>query len=151
MQDRWVVEAISESSVRFSVSFQITFFKRTMLKSIISKNIKLETKNWFLGYLKFVKRALQEDDGKIAPPSPNAITSKVDSLETEIPSYIQDGKRSVTLTIITAVLLMVLLAIAVQMFYLQQSIAILHDQMTSMRQENLELRSALQQVFSSHA
>ena len=46
-------------SLVLTVKFRLVFTKRTMLKSIITKNCASETTNWFAGYVKMIRNALR--------------------------------------------------------------------------------------------
>jgi hypothetical protein len=141
VEDRWVVEALSDNSVRFSVYFQITFFKRTMIKPLIQKNIKAETKKWFQGYVTFIKRALHKEyDRKDSSPLP--ITTSEDDLDDTV------EKRGTWFMDVTPTSILVVLVVAVlmaQLFYLQRAVVDLQDQLALMRRDTLELTTVLRQ------
>lgn len=71
VHDRWVVEAARDATageLTMTVTFRIEFTKTTMLKPIIQKNIRQQTKNWFQGYVKMLHQVLaQENDGLTSP------------------------------------------------------------------------------------
>jgi VAD1 Analog of StAR-related lipid transfer domain len=151
VEDRWVVETLSDNSVRFTVYFQIDFFKRTMIKALIQKNVKTETKKWFQGYVNFINRALHEDsDRKGRPQSPIAASyGEVDkenfseTLEHRDAAYFRVGG----LTTICVVLLVVATLFA-QLLFLRRNVRDLQDQVAMMRQDTLEVRAMLQQIVA---
>ena len=152
VEDRWIVESISDSAVRFTVYFQINFSKRTMIKPLIQKNIKMETKKWFQGYVTFLQRALHEDSDR-KETSPSLVAPSDDDLKAEASSE-SEGKRgpwfSSTAGSVTS-LYMCLVVVAVaslmaQLFYLQRMVLNLQEQLTLMRTDSLELRTLLREV-----
>ena len=81
VEDQWVIEQSSQSqspqskkndsnddthasyySLTLSVKFRSVFVKRTMFKSMITKNVISETNKWFIGYEKMMKVALQSKE-----------------------------------------------------------------------------------------
>ena len=76
IEDRWVFEPIpainsdpsdsrnmatempQPSAIKLTVTFRIVFFKRTMLKSLIQKNVRQENRNWVHGYVAMVEKVL---------------------------------------------------------------------------------------------
>lgn len=58
--DQWLIEAVSGGIIRFSVRFQTTFTKRTILKGVIQSSTRTETKQWFASYVKMMEAALGE-------------------------------------------------------------------------------------------
>ena len=62
VQDRWVVESIGAGSqVRLTARYSIRFTKRALLKSLIQKSIRKETKEWWQGYIAFMSSAVDQD------------------------------------------------------------------------------------------
>ena len=68
IQDHWVLEAVGENQVRLTVRYDTRFIKRSMFKSIISKSIRKETKEWMAGYLDMVQSVLAEKASHVANP-----------------------------------------------------------------------------------
>ena len=75
VQDQWIVElpnneiavattpdegtkSLPKPCLQFSVSFQIHFLKRTMLKPLIQKTIRQEAKQWYQSYVKMIQDSL---------------------------------------------------------------------------------------------
>jgi len=176
IEDRWVVESMtdttttsSSSKVVFTVSFQVNFSKRTMMKPLIQKNIKIETKKWFQGYVEFIQRSLHEDcDRKedsptslvVNPPTTDngGYTGKdLNKSDTEGSKrgflwFATDrAKTTSTSTSMVSLLLFLILLIlmvavsilSIQLFNLHHSILLLQDQVTILRSETAELRNLL--------
>ena len=62
VMDHWVVEVVKGADppqVTLSVKFGASFKKRTFLKSIITKNVKAGTQEWFQGYTVMAQTALK--------------------------------------------------------------------------------------------
>ena len=154
VEDRWIVEALSDNTVRFMVTFQINFSKRTMIKPLIQKNIKMETKKWFQGYVTFLQRALQEDSGRKERP-PSLVAALEDDLKREAfveteetrgaASWFRTATSSVPSWSISVVLLVVT-SLVVQLFFLQRTVLDLQEQLVLMRLDSLELRTLLREV-----
>jgi hypothetical protein len=95
VEDRWVFEAVEVSDptlenggddgggfdssrrsplssyhIKLTVTFRIIFFKRTMLRSLIQKNVKQENRNWVKGYVSMVQQALEAQDIGAVKPAP---------------------------------------------------------------------------------
>lgn len=62
VNDRWVIEPAEneKDSLRLSSSFEIEFTKRSLFRSIIEKNIKKETGDWWKGYARMLQEALAD-------------------------------------------------------------------------------------------
>jgi hypothetical protein len=52
-------DSLSKEALTVTVKFRVVFVKRTMFKSIITKNVISETKKWFIGYEKMMKVGLK--------------------------------------------------------------------------------------------
>jgi len=77
VKDHWVVETNSSNGVILSIKFGADFHKRTILKSVIVKNIRSSTKEWFQGYESMVQEAVKDQPGTTAKPAVAA--SEIDS------------------------------------------------------------------------
>ena len=143
VEDRWSVESIGESSVHLRVTFRIVFTKRTMFKPIIQKNVKAETKKWFHGYAKFLRQALQEDDKKEGiPPSDSEIEPPEDALE----GSKREPSLSLPATSMEISLFLIVVALILQIFFLQRSVASLNSEVLLIRSEQQGLVSLLDEL-----
>lgn len=156
VEDRWVIESIddNEGSVRISVYFQIVFSKRTIFKSIIQKNVKAETKKWFVGYAKFLRRALHEDDKKEdsneSPPSPLGVSdSETEPISGEEEEEEDNKKLFWSSRTMVWSLFVLLCVMALQIVNLQRSMYIMHSQLTALQQQNQELTAMMKQLMES--
>ena len=66
VRDRWVIESLEghRNALQLSSSFEIQFIKRTLFRSIIEKNIKKETGEWWNGYSRMLHDTLARKDEK---------------------------------------------------------------------------------------
>lgn len=152
MEDRWIVEYISKSSVTITVSFQLIFSKRTMFKSIIQKNSKAETKKWFSGYAKFLVRALRDDDQK---EGENVAILPFELTESEMqPSTGEDEtfqRRNLVWLSLggMGIGLVCIFFLVGQLYYFQQSLLGLQRELILMRHQNEELAFAIKALLES--
>ncbi|OEU17994.1 hypothetical protein FRACYDRAFT_238425 [Fragilariopsis cylindrus CCMP1102] len=57
--DKYDSALVPQEALTLTVKFRVVFVKRTMFKSIITKNVISETKKWFIGYEKMMKVGLK--------------------------------------------------------------------------------------------
>jgi hypothetical protein len=164
VQDRWVFEqsstTTSDNSISMTVSFHITFTKRTMLKPIIEKNIRHETKSWFQGYVKMVMEALGAA-GRGASSSTGSILESVDaSHHDDSPSELEKGhvidelndnhfgeaKGGSFMKILATVFVIVILVIGLEALHIRSSLKSMEGELASMKYQNEVIMQELQKL-----
>ena len=175
VKDRWVFEKASTernsdpaevSSISMTVSFHISFTKRTMLKPIIEKNIRHETKAWFEGYLKMVQKALAGNtiQGGINNSTSSFTGADGNELDIESRYYaagegetkapekgataVYSGKKLLVAVFLTFALLMIMIIFLVleQTSRIQTSLKTLEGDLASMKHQNEHLMEELQRL-----
>ena len=148
LEDRWIVERTSESSVTLTVTFQLVFHKRTMFKPIIQKNSRAETKKWFAGFSNYLQNAL-EDDTKKSTNSMSATLSISDIgvepiCDTEIPAL---TGISLSWSYIFG-LAFAFVAMGLQIVWLHGSIYSMQEQLTEIQNHSYEMERLLKEFIS---
>lgn len=151
VEDRWILESSSTSSeeptVTLSVSFQLVFHKRTMFKPIIQKNSKAETKKWFAGFVKYMNDAIREgaSGGKsdtLAPPP--ALTLSDSEAEPKLETTTGSTRYHVSVPWLVVVgVALALLLLSVQLWQLQRSVDLLHEQLRLLQTRDEQLQRLL--------
>jgi hypothetical protein len=153
VEDRWIIEKGSDSTVTIFVSFRLNFIKRTMFKPVIQKNTRQETRNWFRGFAIFVQAALSGDNvgqaakepGKAAPeilvPIPTQPTvSTIDLPPPAIPTSTTPSALDYAFKVGALLLLFIL---AFQVMFIQKSLWNMQSQMVAMQTQNSQLFATL--------
>eukprot|EP00934_Nitzschia_sp_Nitz4_P001090 Nitzschia sp. Nitz4//scaffold43_size134323//78333//80146//NITZ4_003307-RA/size134323-augustus-gene-0.223-mRNA-1//1//CDS//3329551972//1090//frame0 len=142
MEDRWIIERVSDTTIHLSVTFQIVFFKRTLFKPVIQKNTRSETKKWFKNYTKFVLRALAEEEGgaKVLP-HPETHETDNDTIEEKTTEVlpVNSSNGSLGWTLFGFVSLLLLLVILYQLMVMQQALLDVQQQLQVVMQQNHQL------------
>jgi VAD1 Analog of StAR-related lipid transfer domain len=149
VHDFWKIEAQGANHVIVSARFAPRFNKRTMLKSLIEKNILRETKEWFSGYSRMILGVSQCEKQVATKPLPIAeSTSSPDSVSLEVVQKLLG--LLCRMSVFGLVLLcLVLLVLSLLLLSLQQTIAKVNDD-ASLRQENSRLLLELQKILILH-
>jgi hypothetical protein len=145
VEDRWIIEKDSDSTLTMLVSLRFNFIKRTMFKPVIMKNARTETRNWFRGFAKFVQAALSGDDvGETAKDAVKVPESSLPiallSTTTPIPVHAESSILDSTFKTGTLLLLFIL---AVQVMFIQKTLWNMQSQMVEMQTQDFELIAAL--------
>ena len=189
IEDRWVFEPCSpradgegdsnlsatpSSQIKLSVTFRIVFFKRTMLRSLIQKNVRQENRSWVQGYVSMVEKTLAErgetfgrDTSRLQHPQLNndmdSVTSKINPFEqgeeklvsNETSTYLATTTSSQSTKAVgtlrgSHIVLLTLVAVGVTMFLLVQILQLLwmRQTMTLWQSEMELLREQNQQLLS---
>lgn len=128
VQDHWVVEAHGENQVKLTVRYDTRFTKRSMFKSIITKSIRKETKEWMAGYADMVQTVLaQKSPHRSSSNRSVAVTLPAPSVETQ--KFIRETLESAYhLILVVSVAFFCLGMVACyHIFRLERAVARLHD------------------------
>ena len=127
VQDHWVLEAMGENQVKLTVHYDTRFTKRSMFKSIITKSIRKETKEWMVGYVDMVQSVLSE---KVSNPAVNRAMAVVNPTPTsELQKLLRETIQSTfrLVVIISLAFLGLGVVACIHLFRLQQTVAMLHS------------------------
>lgn len=80
-EDKWILERREDGTITLTVSYHLVFEKRCMVQKIIQKNYRRETKEWYGGYLHYVKHAIMEQKHK-TPKKPHLLVSEESDQQT---------------------------------------------------------------------
>jgi VAD1 Analog of StAR-related lipid transfer domain len=151
VHDYWKIEAQGANHVVVSARFAPRFNKRTLLKSLIEKNILRETKEWFSGYSRMILRVLQCETQVATKPLPvTEPTSNPDSVSLEVVQKLL--ALLCRLSVVGLVLLcLVLVVLSLLLLSLQQTIAKGNYQYdASLQQEISRLILEMQKLLILH-
>jgi hypothetical protein len=132
VQDHWVLGAVGENKVQLTVRYDTRFTKRSMFKSIISKSIRKETKEWMAGYLDMVQTVLAEK-------SSNAVPKRLEQVICPVP--VAESQKFMRETVAAAYRLVVLVSLAffllgftacVHLYRLQEAVLRLHEDLQAL-------------------
>ena len=188
IEDRWVFEPCSarvdgeggsnlsgtpSSQIMLSVTFRIVFFKRTMLRSLIQKNVRQENRSWVQGYVRMVEKALAErgqtvgqDTSRLQHPQlsndKDSVTLKGKPFEHGGGTMVSDesstypttatpsqstttlhGSHIVLLTLLAVGVTMFLLVQILQLLWMRQTMTLWQSEMELLREQNQELLSVI--------
>ena len=144
VHDFWKIVADGPNHVQVSVRFAPRFTKRTILRGMIEKNIRKETKTWFVEYSKMVHAALEEENG-MDESEPGSTVAGKESLVVEddqvglsVVAVLQTWLRSVyPLVLLGMALLLVTVAVLVlQLLQTRDAMSLMRDEMVALRQTN---------------
>ena len=128
VQDHWILEALGENQVQLTVRYDTRFTKRSMFKSIITKSIRKETKEWMAGYVDMIQTVLASKSptpanicaaGAVPLPPPSAELQKL------IRESIQLAYR--LFAAVSLAFFMLGFVACIHLYRLQQTVAQLHD------------------------
>lgn len=107
VRDRWVLECMAnDTKVRLKTRYAIRFTKRTLLKPLIQKSIRKETKEWWESYQSVLKSATAEVASEKRAIGSDIVEGPKSALPNE--NIIRDLvrlKRSLTLLLVSCFLL----------------------------------------------
>jgi hypothetical protein len=156
IEDVWIIQRDPTSSCRLvlTVSFRMVFTKRTMLKSLIQRNIRQETKNWFKGYTTMLQQVLASSQkssiGGVPPPAPQApsddtnVAQEIAELDLPIEAAIPWDLDLVALGKVGLAFLLVLLCL--QVWWMRQALLSVQSDMKQVRLQNQQLVLAIREL-----
>ena len=148
VMDHWLVEVDNSgggpSRVTLSAKFGTNFTKRTFLKSIIQKDVRSATKEWFSGYKSVVQAATMEQPAIGATQAPASIPTTFDGASFDNKQVdgstlqVSATSRMFLLLVVSAqiVLLLCLLLVLRELRASQQTSEILLEEMKHLRMEH---------------
>ena len=138
VHDFWKIAADGTDHIVVSVRFAPRFTKRTFLRGMIEKNIKKESKAWFVEYTKMVHAALE--DGAVIDESEKGgiVAGRGTMVADEAGLFVQTWLRSVyPLVLLGVVLVLCVLAILIlQLMQARDAMSVMREEMVALRQAN---------------
>lgn len=148
VEDRWIIERVSESSVKLAVSFQLVFHKRTIFKPIIQKNSKAETKKWFAGFSRYLVSISRDETDKSGTSLPLSVPVSENDAE---PLSVNEGVSGTKISVPWTAVLCIAFAFAImslQLVHLQRSVYLMQEQLSAIQARDEELQRMLKAVLA---
>lgn len=148
--DKWLVEPTGETSVALTVKHQVQFTKRTLLKRVIQNTSNTEAHKWYKGYANMLESSFQdkEPDEEMDEDELKQHTKTTDTIAWEQEISMSSLYWSFEI-FCTLMWLCLMIGIALLLLQMQNKIALLENQVSTLREEHVHAFARFEQAIQN--